>query len=41
MRAWSLGGWGRWWRAHYLLVVVASLGYLWLLNSWNLLGFRL
>jgi hypothetical protein len=40
-RAWPQAGWGRWWRAHYLLVVLAGLGYLWLLNSWNLLGYRL
>lgn len=38
IRAWPQAGW---WRVHYLLVLLASLGYFWLLNNWNLLGFRL
>ncbi|NNJ12746.1 beta-lactamase family protein [Chloroflexales bacterium ZM16-3] len=41
VRAWGLAGWSRLGRAHYLLVLLAGVGYLWFLNTWNLLGFRI
>lgn len=38
---WPTPAWGRAARAHTLLVLLAGAGYLWLLHSWNLLGFHL
>jgi CubicO group peptidase (beta-lactamase class C family) len=40
LRSWPRAGWGIAARADYALVVLAGVGYLWLLNTWNLLGFR-
>jgi CubicO group peptidase (beta-lactamase class C family) len=40
VRTWENPGWGRWWRVHYVVTLLAGGGYLWLLHSWNLLGFR-
>ncbi|HMQ30225.1 MAG TPA: serine hydrolase domain-containing protein [Chloroflexaceae bacterium] len=41
LRAWPRLSWGRVRRGHYLLVVLAGLAYLWLLQTWNLLGLPL
>lgn len=40
VRGWGAAGWGMLARAHTLLVLLAGLSYLWLLWSWNLLGFH-
>jgi len=34
-REWSLA-----WRIYYSLVTIASIAFIWWLNSWNLLGWR-
>jgi hypothetical protein len=34
-RYWSIIG-----RAHYTLLTLGALGFIWFLNAWNLLGFR-
>lgn len=39
-RGWGTEGWGVLARTHTLLVLLAGLSFLWLLWSWNLLGFR-
>jgi CubicO group peptidase (beta-lactamase class C family) len=38
--AWKNGYWGIATRAHYTLVTVAALAFVWFLNFWNLLGWR-
>lgn len=38
--SWIKGYWYPCSRIHYLLVLLAFLGFLWLLNAWNLLGFK-
>ena len=38
--AWKKCYWGVAGRVHYTLVTLASLGFMWFLNYWNLLGFR-
>jgi hypothetical protein len=38
--AWKNRYWGIAGRAHYTLVTVAAVGYVWFLNYWNLLGWR-
>jgi hypothetical protein len=38
--AWKNKYWSSWGRLHYTLVMLAMLGFLWFLNTWNLLGFR-
>ncbi len=38
--AWRKGYWGIAFRAHYTLVTVAAVAYVWFLNYWNLLGWR-
>ena len=38
--AWRKRYWGVAGRVHYTLVTLASLGFMWFLNYWNLLGFR-
>jgi CubicO group peptidase (beta-lactamase class C family) len=40
LRWWPRLGWGRVMRAHYALLLLAGAGYIWLLNTWNLLGYR-
>lgn len=40
VRGWGMTGRGVLARAHTVLVLLAGLSYLWLLGSWNLLGFR-
>jgi hypothetical protein len=37
---WKNGYWGIATRAHYTLVTVAALAFVWFLNFWNLLGWR-
>jgi CubicO group peptidase (beta-lactamase class C family) len=39
--AWKNGYWSPLSRVHYTLVVLALLAFVWWLNNWNLLGFRL
>jgi CubicO group peptidase (beta-lactamase class C family) len=39
--AWKNGYWGLSGRIHYTLVVLALLAFVWWLNNWNLLGFKL
>jgi len=34
-RYWSFAG-----RVHYTIVTLAALAFIWLLNNWNLLGFK-
>jgi len=38
--SWKRGYWRFFGRVHYLLVMLAGLAFLWLLNYWNLLGYR-
>jgi CubicO group peptidase (beta-lactamase class C family) len=38
--AWKRGYWGIASRAHYTLVTVAAVAFVWFLNYWNLLGWR-
>jgi len=38
--AWKDGYWGVGGRVHYTLVTLAAVGFVWFLNSWNLLGWR-
>ncbi|MBC2764235.1 MAG: serine hydrolase, partial [ANME-2 cluster archaeon] len=38
--AWKKHYWSVIGRVHYTLVILASLGFMWFLNYWNLLGFR-
>jgi hypothetical protein len=38
--AWKDGYWGIAFRAYYTLVTVAAVAFVWLLNYWNLLGWR-
>jgi len=40
VRAWKDGYWGFAFRAYYTIVTVAALAFVWLLNFWNLLGWR-
>ncbi len=40
-RGWRSGRWGLVARAHYGLVLLATIGYTWWLHSWNLLGARI
>jgi hypothetical protein len=39
--AWKNGYWSLIGRIHYTLVVLALLAFVWWLNNWNLLGFKL
>jgi CubicO group peptidase (beta-lactamase class C family) len=39
-KAWGKGYWTRCHRFHYTLVVLAALIFIWVLNFWNLLGWR-
>ena len=39
--AWRCRYWGLAGRVHYTLVTLAALAFVWWLNYWNLLGFRL
>lgn len=39
--AWKNSYWGLSGRIHYTLVVLALLAFVWWLNNWNLLGFKL
>jgi hypothetical protein len=41
IRAWYKKYWTRCARLHYTLVVLASIAFLWFLNFWNLLGYKL
>lgn len=38
--AWRKGLWGRWGRVHFTAVTVSALAFVWVLNYWNLLGWR-
>jgi hypothetical protein len=38
--AWRRRYWGVVGRAHYTLLTLGALGFIWFLNHWNLLGFR-
>jgi LuxR family maltose regulon positive regulatory protein len=37
---WVGGEWSLAWRAYYTVLTVASVAFIWFLNSWNLLGWR-
>ncbi len=39
--AWKKRFWGAFGRVHYTLVTLAALAFIWFLNYWNLLGWRL
>ena len=39
--AWRKKYWNPCQRLHYTLVVLASLAFIWFLNYWNLLGFKI
>ena len=41
LKAWYKRYWTRCARLHYTLVVLASIAFLWFLNFWNLLGYKL
>jgi hypothetical protein len=41
VQAWREKHWSGCARVHYSLVVVAGLGFVWFLNLWNLIGFKL
>jgi hypothetical protein len=41
VKAWVKGYWTRCQRVHYTLVFLAALVFVWFLNYWNLLGWRL
>ena len=37
---WRAGSWSLWRRLRHSVVVVAGLALVWVLNDWNILGFR-
>jgi hypothetical protein len=39
-RAWKAGYWSVAFRAYYTLVTTAAVAFVWLMNYWNMLGWR-
>lgn len=38
--AWRTGMWGRWGRVHYTAFTLGAIAFTWILNHWNLLGWK-